>query len=487
MRPDARIEWETKIYKTERSFRIDNKPAGLLSQAINPDDGVVISLQAYLLDGAVRIGENPLTVEKNAYSLCLWYDYLRHNEIDIFDAHEGNLRDFLLSGGNRYGNVRAIGSSTKVVLDETNLTKLNTIIAFYDFWERKRGKTLRVYRGLTLARLNEDLFTRRHRQISSAKINFSKAEAQGSKKRRPTPTLADGELILDSALEQRDQNRAQTWYLIGSIALRSGSRAIGIESLTVKSLMQGLRQEPAFQALKDSLKVSAGQLKDAIRRKIVHALQGMEAVHRKFIYCDVKRKGPGSYPIAIPIPLCVELIDYICTCREHVIRTRFAKAGLRAPDNVFLSYKVRQANGVIQAASMGNFFKKKFNELEIDGSLQRLRATFAEEVVRDIYIRERALNGRAWQANNVIAFARKLLGHLSDQAIQAYLNNIEAMELLVGEPVLVETPQDVPYVRALCMALAQPDSGEVREALHELLHRRGITAVHDDTRRYALF
>jgi hypothetical protein len=480
-------EWETKLYKTERSFRIGDKPAGLLSQAINPDDGLVLAIQAFLLENAIRVGDEAKTIEKHAYIVCVWYDYLRLKNIDVFDAHEGHLRDFLLAGGVRYGNVHAIGKQAKVSLDETNLTKLNTLIAFYDFWERKRGKTLRTYRGLTLARLNEELFTRRHRRISSAKFNYSKAEISKSKKHRPTPTIEEGALVLDRALEQKDQNRAQTWYLIGSVALRAGSRVLGIHSLTVQKLLQGLANERSFRTLENYKQILKGYLKEQNRRTIVQTLQRMSAEHRKFIYCDVQNKGGGFVPIAIPIELCVEIIDYLCTCREEVIRTRFAKAKIVPPDNVFLSYKIRAAGGALQPESMSNRYKKLFNELILEGSIHRLRASFCEDVVRDVYIRERAVNGRAWQRNNVLEFARKLLGHKSQEPLESYLNNIEASEILSGDPVMVECKDDTPYIRALCVALTGQNGEQVREAIRDFTRQLGIQPLYEENRRYALF
>ncbi|WP_085031532.1 site-specific integrase [Ensifer aridi] len=484
---DTSVPWETRLVLSDDAFEVDDKPVGKLPLAINRDEGLVICIQSFLLEGAVRTADPWRTSEKYGYILCQWYDYLRLNGIGVFDADESDLRNFLLGGGKRDGNVRAIRRTNELTLDSTNVTKLNVIVAFYDFWERVRGVKLRSFRGATLATLNQELFTRANRSISKAKINYSRAGANKTKKQVGTPTPEEAEMVLERVLDQPDDNRAQTWYLIGSIARRSGSRACGISSLTVAKLLQGLANERLFRQLSDYRNVLKGHLVAENRRLIVRTLQRMQAERRTFIYCDVRNKGGDWVPIAVPIELCTELIDYICTCRQDVIRTRFLPKSVTPPDNVFLSYKPRVSGGALTPEAMSNFYNSLFKELEIDGTLHRLRATFCEEVIRDIYIRERAVNGRAWQVNNVLEFARKLLGHKNPHSLEHYLNNIMAQELMLGNPVMVYSVEDVPYVRAACEALAGPAQESFRAEFKDFLNERGVQPIVEEDRRYALF
>lgn len=478
--------WETRLVPADKTFTVDGIPIEKLPLAINSEEGLVICIQSYLLEGAVRTADPWRTSEKYGYILCQWYDYLRLKNIEIFDAHEGHLRNFLLGGGVRESNVHAFGRKAVLTLDSTNLTKLNSIVAFYDFWERVRGAKLRSFRGGTLATLNERLFERVNRSIAKAKINYSRAAANKAKRQPGTPTPEESEMILEHALDQPDENRAQTWYLIGSLARRSGSRARGIGSLLVKNFLGGLSNERAFRQLPDYRRVLKEHLLVENRRLIVQTLQRMQANGRTFIYCDVRNKGGDWIPLAIPIDLCVELTDYICTYRKDVIKTRFAPNNVTPPDNVFLSYKPRAAGGALSSEAISNFYNPLFKQLNIDGSLHRLRATFCEEVIRDVYIRERAANGRAWQVNNVLEFARKLLGHKNPASLEHYLNNIMVQELMLGNPVMVDSEKDVPYVRAICEALAGPDQEAFRMELEYFLEARGVEPITEEERRYSI-
>lgn len=484
---DKGVLWQTRLFHSGDAFKVDDKPVGKMPLAINRDEGLVVAIQSFLLEGAVRTGDPWRTLEKYGYILCQWYDYLRLNSIKIFDAHEGNLRNFLLGGGKRHGNVRAFRNADNLTLDSTNLTKLNVIVAFYDFWERVRGAKLRSFRGGTLATLDEELFTRKNRSISKAKINYSKAAANKEKKQLGTPTPEEAELVLERALDQPDDNRAQTWYLIGSVARRSGSRACGISSLEVGKLLQGLGNERAIRQLPDYRNVLKGHLVPENRRLIVQTLQRMQAERRTFIFCDVQNKGGDWIPIAIPIELCVELIDYICTCRQDVIKARFAPKNVTPPDNIFLSYKPSVGGGLLTPEAMSNFYNRLFKDSNIDGSLHRFRATFCEDVIRDIYIRERAINGRAWQVNNILEFARKLLGHKNPSSLEHYLNNIMAQELMLGTPVMVYSVEDAPYLRGTCEALEGPDQQAFRKKFKQFLFDLGVQPILEEDRRYALF
>lgn len=483
-----RTEWETKLRKTGRNCWISGNPASRLSLACNPHEGVVVPIQAYLLEGALRVGDAWNTVEKYGYHLCVWYDYLRYKAIGIFDADERHLRNFLLGGATRYSNVTSINKNVEIAWTSTNEERLRAIVAFYDFWLRKRGKRLKHFRNGTLADLDANLFDRAGRSSNRAKTNFSKSALENALRQKGTPTVEEAERVLDRVLEQHDENRAQTYYLIGSLAFRSGSRGVGISSLTIPSLLQGLRDERAIRAVKEYRNVLENLHIESNRRQIVQALQRMKAERRGFIYVHVKNKGGGKpIPIAVPIQLCVEIIDYICTHRADVVRQRYLPKGKRPPPHVFLSYKTDTAGGFLQSEAISNHFRPIFRELEIDGSLHRLRATFCEEVIRDLYIRERAIHGRAWQANNIIEFARMLLGHKNPKSLEYYLNRILNQELVVGDPVIVDAAEDTPYVRAICDELRGPQGSEFRLKLQAFVNQQGLVPVIEDERRYALF
>jgi len=453
---------------------------------VNEEEGPVAIIQAWILDCMVRIGEPWISVEKHVYIICQWYDFLRYRGVATLEADEGHLRDFLLGGGVRASNVRSMVPDVQVTGTVTNHNKYRVIVGFYDFWENRHGKSLRVHYGGTLAQLRGNAFDRKNRSVSRAEINFSKPENVGTKTEPGTPTPDEGELILEEALNHPNPNRAQTWYLIGSLALRGGARVGGINSITVPRLISALKKERAFKKVVGYAEMLDGYLRPGNRAKIKEILRGMRADRRTFIYCEVRNKGGKTIPLPIPIQLCEELIEYLCTYREET-RQAFLNAKCPVPPNIFLSNKKRQAGGALTSRAMSNFFNPIFKRLEIDGTIHRLRATFAEEVVRDCYVRERAINGRAWKVKNVLQFASKLLGHESLEAINDYLNNIIAQELLAGHPVLVGSEENASFLRALAAKLDDVENQEFKIALKRFFVENGMEPIVEEGRKYALF
>ncbi|MBA9030930.1 hypothetical protein [Rhizobium leguminosarum] len=484
----VKADWETKLIKAERGFRIDNKPVGRLSLATNPQDGVVLPIQMFLLEGAVRRGDPWRTNEKHAYQLVQWYDYLRYNKIGIFDAVEDDLRNFLLGGGGRYGNLTALNRKVELTLTSTNLAKMRTIVAFYDYWERKRGRELRKARGLSLAQIDEEVFFRKNRSISKAQINFSRSEAQKAQRDLATPSPDEIEFALDRALEHPDDNRGQTWYLIGSLARRSGSRACGIATLHVQKLLDGIAQETYVRKIPNYRTVLRDHLKKENRTLITEALQSMQRARRRYIFCNVKAKGGEWTWIAVPIELAVELIDYICNARQDLVRKRFTPKNKKPPPQVFLSYKTGNVpeSGALSPEAICNHWNKILNDLKIEGTFHRIRATFCEEIVREAYVRERALQGSAWQVVNVLEFARRLLGHKNIESLQPYLNNVLAQEILDGDLVMVRSPHDAALLRGLSIGLERPDADDLRSDLEALMEKHSCQPLVEAERRYAL-
>ncbi|MBY3352788.1 site-specific integrase [Rhizobium laguerreae] len=476
----------TVLISSDRDFRVDGKPVGLMPLVVNEEEGPVTIIQAWILDCMVRIGEPWISVEKNVYIICQWYDFLRYRGVATLNAYESHLRDFLLGGGVRESNVRSMGSDAQVTGTVTNRNKYRVIVGFHDFWENRYGKSLAVRYGGTLAQLRENAFDRKNRSVSRAEINFSKPENVGAKTEPGTPTLDEGELILEEALNHPNPNRAQTWYLIGSLALRGGARVGGINSITAPGLISALKKERAFKKVAGYAEMLDGYLRPGNRAKIKEILRGMRADRRTFIFCEVRSKGGKLIPLPIPIEVCEELIEYICTFREE-IKAAFLKAKCRVPPNIFLSNKKRQAGGALTSRAMSNFFNPIFKRLDIDGTIHRLRATFAEAVVRDCYIRERGINGRAWQIKNVLQFASKLLGHDSFESIQDYLNNIIAQELLAGHPVIVGSEENASYLRAVAEKLDDAKDEAFKTALERFFFENGLKPVVEEGRKYSLF
>lgn len=256
----------------------------------------------------------------------------------------------------------------------------------------------------------------------------------------------------------------------------------------MQKLLDGFSEEPEFRKIPEYRKVLREHLKEENRRLIVKSLQSMQRARRKYVLCSVKAKGGDWTTIAIPIELAVELMDYICNARQELIRQRFNPRNKNPPPQVFLSYKPgnTDTSGALSPEAISNHWNQILHDLDIEGTFHRIRATFCQDIVREVYIRERAIHGSAWQVVNVLEFARRLLGHKNTDSLHAYLNDVMAQEILDGDLVMVRSPEDAALIRGLSAGLEGPNGDDLRTDLRAFMDEQGCQPIAEAERRYAL-
>lgn len=463
----------TRLIHAPDNWTIDGLPAGRLPIAVNNREGTPFLVQSFLLREGVRFAAAWRTVEKKAHILCAWWDYLFLRKTAINCADEDDLVKFLLGNGKRYSNISPLPDN-ELELSKTNGFRFNTILDFHKFIEVEHHIPGAVKYGYTLGALRDSLENRSHR------FKFSRT---GETKAPPsTPSQEDAQRVIDAMLEIGNAYRAQTFYLIGSLAKGGGFRAGGVASLTVRSMISSLAGEAAIRKVPDYKLVLKEFRKPLNRRTITQSLQKMKSEKRKFIFCNTRMKGGNIKPTPIPIDTYIEILDYICNEREFFAQNIMKKQKRRVPDNVFLSGNFKAGDGAYKSESISNIYNRAFKELGVAGSYHRLRATFAVEIVSDLYLRERALNGRAWQANNVLETARQLLNHKTTKTLDSYLSDIIAQELaLLGEPIVVGDPKDAAQVRGLVDAIAL--DAELNSRFYKWCESEKIAALEEPFRR----
>ena len=246
--------------------------------------------------------------------------------------------------------------------------------------------------------------------------------------------------------------------------------------MTVSGFFGSMAVETPFikAGLKSAL-INLGNLAE-VQFDIVECLNGLRQDGRTYIFVPVTEKGRAQRLAPVPIELASELVDYILNDRERFIEEKRKSKAYKAPDNVFLSNKT-VTGGFLTAEAISNKMASIFRECGIGGSGHRLRATFCESVVKDLYLRDRGANGRAWQPDVIIAVARKLLGHMSDEAIRSYLNNIASNEhTWSGEPILVRDKSDAAVMRGLSDALEGSNGLDVGKKLRVWAAKMAIPA-----------
>jgi hypothetical protein len=463
----------TRLVHGGSHWTIDGLPAAHLPMAVNQREGTPFLLQAFLLQEGVRDNAAWRTVEKKGYVLCAWWDYLHLNGIRAAAADEDDLIRFLLGNGKRSHNLRSLPRE-EVQLSPSNWFRFETVCAFHNFIEGNFKVQGAVKAGHTLGTLKE-------RMTSGGSARRFSRQGSGSGG-RPTPADDEAQRVVDSMLEMSNSYRGQTFYLIGRLAKDGGFRAGGVESLTIKAMFAALAGEAQIRKIADYKVILANFREPANSSVIQKTLQKLIAEGRKFVFCKIRMKGSAIKPAPIPINLFIEIMDYICSDRDAFIRSLPKQYKRKIPDNVFLSGDFSLGTGVYTTESISNVYNAAFKSLDIPGSFHRLRAAFAVEIVRDLYLRERALNGRAWQAANVLEIARQLLGHKNTKTLKSYLNDVIAEELAAaGEPILIKDPKDAALIRGLVYAMEDDD--QIRRMFYDWAKGVAISPVDEPNKR----
>jgi integrase len=435
----------------------------------------------FLLEKGMRYYAKWRSLEKDALNLAVWEDYLHTQGVNPFDADERNLKRFLLRGGKRSGNIIPF-DETEPIIDATNVRKLYTILACYDFWERKRGVTLRRYAGGTLGSLADNLFIRKPGTLSTTPFKFSRTQQGKAKKIRKTPSDLQTRRIIERAnSDNASENRRETWFLIACLMRYSGLRAGGCATLTVSSILQGLREEGEFLGIPEWRTILRRHDLPANRKIIVGALKKLAEHGRKYLFFIVIEKT-GSREVPISINLLEDILDYIWTTRADFVAKRFKRNKNKIPDEVFLSYK----NGALSQESISNKLGKIFADCLIPGGGHKLRAAFCQAIVRDTYLRHRSIHGRAWQANMVLEQARQMMGHKNVQTLQPYLDDVLAEEAeLQGEPVVVRDASDAADLRGLSEALDEGNEA-LKSDIRAVMAKYKVSAIIEPGSEYTI-
>lgn len=471
----------TTVDHASNEFTIDGIRLPKFSLPMSERMGCSMFITVFLLEKAMRYAAKWRTLEKDAFNLAQWQDYLDLQGVNPFDATEQHLRNFLLGGGKRTGNVKEVKRS-ELTLVSTNLRKLYTILACYDFWERKRGVKLKRYGGGTLGTISEDRFTREPGKLSTTPLKYSRAQENKGNKAHSTPSESEVKrLIAKANSDNKSENRRETWYLITSLMSRAGFRAGGCSTLTIASILNGLVEEGEILAIPEYKNVIRRHYIPENRTLILDALKKIAARGRKYLFIVIVEKT-GLREAPIPIKLLEEILDYVWTTRADFVKLRFKGRQHMAPDEVFLSYK----NKAFAPESISNKLGNVFAGCSVPGGGHKLRAAFCQSIVKDVYLRHRSIHGRAWQASMVLEIARQMMGHKSTETLQPYLNDVLAEEAaLEGEPVIIRDTSNAADIRGISEALEE--GNEVLKAdLKAIMKKHCVNPIAEPASEYAI-
>jgi hypothetical protein len=315
---------------------------------------------------------------------------------------------------------------------------------------------------------------------------------------RPTPTPDEAELVIHEALDSPEDFAGASHYLMGRLMYDVGLRAIGVSSISLQAIANGLLKREIGNETDIAFDLQDVGENQYICDDIKCKLNGLVSAGKiRTVPVQVTEKRQVTRSVEVPVGLLIEILDYIWDDRRRFVLDYETKNVWRkAGSTLFISSKTGQG---FLPKSISNCLAMAFRRAGVVGSPHRLRAAAARNRMREQYMRARAADGPGFDRNIVLYFVGQYLGHRNTKSLEYYLNDLQTEQFLDGgEPVLVRDPNLVPKVLALLAAINERSSSaldSLSECL-ELLGRKpceqvddvkGLTALaaeHSDGRNY---
>lgn len=451
---------------------------------VNGEVGVILPISAYL-SHRKKNGASCETLRQESIWLAEFWDYLEANSIAYYRIVESDVVRYIDQGAKRDSRIiylrptDANVSYLKTLLRKRDLIynflfvlehRLQLISGVIGFKDAVRSGML-SWRNRIKPSLGVDMAIQDHDVRAAIRANKER-----SRRDRPTPSQDEAKSIRTTALQWGEGGiTAATYYLIVSLQSLGGARAGGACDLTVRSMTNVVIEEvwrPEYAGI-SSLADLCGDdpLHDRFRRQILADLRALFSKGRKFLFATVLEKGSRARGLPIPIDLFIEILDYVWNERATFINAK-RKRGEVNSDHVLLSQNTADA---LTPGSVGKLVKVLFRQAGVNGSGHRLRATFGEDIVRDLYLRDRAAHGAHYNVDAILMLAAEYMGHSDPESLRPYINNILKQErALEGEPV-VFPEEDAATMRIIAEALHNDGAVELRAVLNRIA--QGIRAT----------
>ena len=430
--------------------------------------GLFEPVQRYLRHRKVSRGRQNGTLMNDALILRRWVSYLDQKKLNWTQAS-----DHLFE---RFVNERAGEVSPSRLQTEINVIwsfywvaqeKLGLISGVVENPERGEiGRLLPISAVLTHKRSKDGRLIRRlGPQIS---LNTT---PQGSL--RPTPNDEQVEQILSALLSASSRGRGAAWWLMANWMYRSTLRCVGVARLTVGALSEALSAE-GIRAPVGPYGLAQISEDPEQQERIKSELSALARRGRTQLFVRVVEKRSKARFVPISIDDFELNLDFIWSDRSWLVKMFRGRSGFNGTDALFPSMKT---GGHYLPGSISNLINSQFRRLDVPGSAHRLRAACCVRIMRDCYIRARALHGRSWDPNAVLLEVAEVMGHSNPETLRPYLTRVQKEEdLLPGEPLVVPAGTSA-LLGGLADALAS-DTGELRAGLQKFLKEKGVGEHH---------
>lgn len=423
------------VYRLSADFVLDGKPAPEHPMVLHPRRVIFLPISDYLYERSVNQRAADGSILDEAYILCAWLNHLYMQGLSWKNADDGQIRS------------HAHAMLGRGVKDRRVQRCVNVIFQFYWLAQNRLGLVKDILEDPASGKIGPQYpISVYHGKngMPQGRFQFTTLEEGPG---RPTPEGPEVERILDQLLARENDERAACFWLSASLMHRAGLREQGVSALTLGAIAKTLKEE-GIHVSGRAYSLHTISREPDLQNKILSEIGQLGLRGRSKLFIRVMEKRRRTRDVGVPLDLFEHLLFYIWTARTELVAAFYAKRRrYKACDALFLSLKTGRG---LQKKSIGNLINATFKKLQIPGSAHRLRAAFAESVVRECYLRARGAHGVAWDRNAVLLEAAEALGHKSTRSLKSYLNRImRELELIQGDPVLVTSPSAVEDVRAM--------------------------------------
>jgi len=433
------------VSKTTGDFTLDGMSAGRHPAIICPDGRVFLPTVAFFHSRLKFNSRVTGSITDDAYILCGWLNFLHKSKLSWTRPTDDIIQRYAM-----YQRRRGIKKARVQ-------TCANLIFNFY--WSAQF--TFGLIQGVVQDPRNtsdQTTFPVTATLSSTGKPHGRFRFTTIPKgRRRPTPLPEQTEQILEALLDQNNVERGHCRWLCASLMSQAGLRVEGVANLTLPAIADGLKRE-GIRRGGEAYNLALVSSCPSDQRQIISGLENLLSHHRKNIYVHLVEKSKER-KVGLPIPLVENILHYIWSMRHALLD------GNSSVDSLFISLKTGEG---LKKKSIGNIVSGTFKQLNIPGSAHRLRAAFAENVVRDCYLRQRAAHGTGWDRDSVLLEAAEALGHADTGSLIYYLNRIlRELNMVDGEPILVTALSEIEMLRTIVEAV-NSGNANVIEQLKEI-------------------
>lgn len=243
--------------------------------------------------------------------------------------------------------------------------------------------------------------------------------------KRPIPAPQEVLRVIEALAEHKDPFIAERDWLLGRVAYETGLRAMGLESLTCRSLEDMLREDGLLSAGQQIVFMGRDR---AAKARVRAALQQLQQTGRECLIGMVTEKGGKSRYVSFPIGLVAAILEHVWGERSAKIKVCCQGKGASA---LWLSGRTGQP---LKRNSIKDILKiRGFNAAEAKGSGHSLRSAHLTDMACHLLAEAKSSSGSSFDTQAILFALAEIAGHSDPRTLEGYLNGARIRAVMMGD------------------------------------------------------